>query len=114
MKSVIHPYNGLDSTAVIELADQVIGGADAMDFTAAVNNILRHGGLHIILTLHNVEIINSSGLGMIVAAHTTMRKHGGMLTLAAVPQRVSKLLEMTQLHLIFTIVPTIEDALQRS
>lgn len=114
MKSVSHPYNGNTKVAVIELADQVIGGVDAMDFTASVTAIIRDGGNHIILNMHNVEIINSSGLGMIVAAHTNVRKHGGMLTLVEVPLRVNKLLEMTQLTSIFTIMPTIADALQRS
>jgi len=114
MKSVTHPYNGNTNIAVIELADQVIGGVDAMDFSAGIATIIREGGNHIILNMHNVEIINSTGLGMIVSAHTTLRKHGGMLTLVEVPQRVSKLLEMTQLTLIFTIMPTITDALQRS
>ncbi len=114
MKSATHPYNGNTTIAVIELADQVIGGVDALDFTASVSAIIRDGGNHIILNLHNVEIINSTGLGMIVSAHTTLRKHGGMLTLVEVPQRVIKLLEMTQLTSIFTIMPTIADALQRS
>lgn len=114
MTSVSHPYNGNTKVAVIELADQVIGGVDALDFTASVTAIIRDGGNHIILNLHNVEIINSTGLGMIVSAHTNVRKHGGMLTLVEVPQRVNKLLEMTQLTSIFTIMPTIADALQRS
>lgn len=108
-----NPLNTNKSTAVIELSEHVIGGADAMDFSAKLSELVAAGAHKIILDLNKVEIINSSGFGMIVAAHTSMRKNAGILILANVPTRVVKLLDMTRLSSIFTIVPTLKEAMER-
>lgn len=109
----VYPYNNNNSIALIELAEQVIGGADAMDFSGKISEMISSGAKKVILDLHKVDIINSSGFGMIVAAHTTMRKSGGILILIQVPARVVKLLDMTRLSSIFTIVPTVAEAMER-
>jgi len=111
--TMAYSQNAHKSTAVIELSEQVIGGADAMDFSAKISELVASGTNRIILDLHKVEIINSSGFGMIVAAHTAVRKSAGVLILANVPVRVNKLLDMTRLSSIFTIVPTLKEAMER-
>lgn len=111
--AIAYPHNTNKSTAVIELSEQVIGGADAMDFSAKISELVTGGTNKVILDLNKVEIINSSGFGMIVAAHTTMRKNAGTLILANVPVRVNKLLDMTRLSSIFTIVPSLKEAMER-
>jgi len=57
----------------------------------------------IVLNLHGVGYIDSSGLGELVKAYTTVRGCGGHLKLVSVSPRVHDLLEITKLHLVLEI-----------
>ena len=100
------------SKAVIALKDNVLGGSDALSFTNCLDEINNKGMKCIIIDCSGVKLINSSGLGMLIGGHSFMKKLGGFLVLAAVPQKVLTLLEMTHLNNVFTIFPSIEDALK--
>ena len=75
-----------------------------------VRQITQDGSKSIVFDLCNVQFMNSSGLGMLVSSLTTLRKQGVGLKLASVPDKVTSLLEMTQLTQIFDIYPTVSDA----
>lgn len=99
------------SNAVMTLSRNVIGGADALDFSSQTADLVAAGVRRLVIDLSDVELINSSGLGMLVQGHSLMRKVGGTLVLATVPERVDKHLEMTRLNTVFTVFPTVEAAL---
>lgn len=97
--------------AVITLSRNVIGGADALDFSTQLATLVASGVKRVIIDLAEVELINSSGLGMLVQGHSLLRKSGGIIVLASVPERVQKHLEMTRLNSVFTVFPSVEAAL---
>ncbi len=103
------PYNEVKH-AILSLGKQVIGGADALDFSMELRSITERNIPHVIVDMSSVELINSSGLGMLVSGHSTMKKSGGTLKLAAVPDKVRQLLEMTHLDTVLTSYPTIQEA----
>ena len=59
-----------------------------------------------------MSYIDSSGLGELVKAYTTVRCHGGHLKLAQVSKRVQDLLEMTKLNLVLEVEPDEASALK--
>lgn len=97
-------------SAILSLGKQVIGGADALDFSMELRTITERNVPNVIVDMSSVELINSSGLGMLVSGHSTMKKSGGTLKLAAVPDKVRQLLEMTHLNTVLTSYPTIQEA----
>ncbi len=97
--------------AVVTLSRNVIGGADALDFSTQLSALITSGVRRIIVDLAEVELINSSGLGMLVQGLSLMRKSGGIVVLASVPERVQKHLEMTRLSSVCTIFSSVEAAL---
>ncbi len=101
----------LDSAAIITLDSHLTGGPSSVAFTDQVRQLVSHGVEHIILDCSKVELINSSGLGMLVAALATLRSHGTRCTLAAVPEKMRLLLEITHLDSVFAISPSVTDAL---
>jgi anti-sigma B factor antagonist len=101
-----HPT--LQNTAVISLQNQVIGGADALEFSALIHYLCQEGFTTVVVDMSGVELINSSGIGMIVSGHSTMRRNGGRLFLAAVPEKAMKLLKMTHLDKVLDIAPAID------
>jgi anti-sigma B factor antagonist len=73
---------------------------------------LAQGRQHFIFDLNEVTFIDSSGLGVLVTCFTTIRKHGGNLTLIQVPEQVLNLLEITKLTDFFDLHLNAEEALQ--
>ncbi|HYF01740.1 MAG TPA: STAS domain-containing protein [Patescibacteria group bacterium] len=97
-------------TETIILKEQVLGGTEAMAFTSQLREIADKGIRCVIIDMSRVEIMNSSGLGMLVSGLSTMRKFGGMIKFASVPQKVQHLLKMTHLDTVFETYATPEEA----
>ena len=74
--------------------------------------MLAQGRRWFILDLNEVTFIDSSGLGVLVACCSTIRKQGGTLQLIQVPDKVRSLLEITKLTDFFDLYATAEEALQ--
>jgi anti-sigma B factor antagonist len=73
---------------------------------------LLDGGAHdLIVDLGRVDFIDSTGLGVLVGALNRARELGGSLQLICAQERVLKLLRITGLDQVFTVKPTLEDAL---
>jgi len=96
--------------AVVSLESQVIGGADALEFSTEIRKLTEQKIQHVVVDMSAVELINSSGLGMLVSGLSIMRKVGGTLVLAEVPDKVKGLLEMTHLNTVLQSFSTIKQA----
>ena len=65
----------------------------------------------LIIDLQHVEWMNSSGLGILIGAITTLKNNGGKLALAHVSERIQNLLRITKLTDVFPHYPDTESAL---
>lgn len=101
-----------NQTETIALKEQVLGGTEAMAFSAQLREFADRGVRCVIIDMSRVEIMNSSGLGMLVSGLSTMRKFGGVIKFAAVPEKVRQLLKMTHLDSVFESYATPEEAEQ--
>ncbi|MES2765827.1 MAG: STAS domain-containing protein [Bacteroidota bacterium] len=98
------------STETIVLKEQVLGGTEAMAFSAQLRELADKGVRCVIIDMSRVDIMNSSGLGMLVSGLSTMRKFGGVIKFASVPEKVQHLLKMTHLDSVFESYPTSDEA----
>lgn len=96
--------------AVIELKEKVLGGNDALEFAVKLDEIIRAAAKTVIIDLKNVEIMNSSGLGMLVSTLSTLKKHDMKMMLASVPQKIDSLLKMTHLNQVFVCCDSVASA----
>ncbi len=97
---------------IIELPQNVLGGNDALEFSIIIDKFCSVDCSAIVLDLSQIELMNSSGLGMLVAALSKTRKQSKHLVLASVPDKVLSLLKMTHLNELFTIQANIEAAIK--
>lgn len=67
----------INNVAIITLDQRLSGGPSNVELTDLIRQLVSDGVAHVIFDCHNVELINSSGLGSLVAAHTTLHAHGG-------------------------------------
>lgn len=95
---------------IITLSGNVLGGAEAMSFSNAVADLVRSGVRHIIADLSAVPLMNSSGLGMLVGASTTLRNAGGALAVAGANEKLRELFRMTRLDAVLALYPTRAEA----
>ena len=67
------------------------------------SQLLAKGQKKILLNLGEVNYIDSSGIGELVSAFTTVRKQGGDLKLLNLTKKVHDLLQITKLYTVFDV-----------
>ncbi len=95
---------------VLELKGNVMGGDDTKDFNDLLHKYIDQGKKNIIVDLHDVKFMNSSGLGMLIGGLTTMKKAEGNLKLANVTDKIQSLLVITKLITIFESYNSVDEA----
>ncbi len=101
-----------DDVVIIELKGDVLGGPDANKLTARIREILAEGNANIVLDLKGVEYMNSSGLGMLTSAQTSVKKEDGEVKLSNPSERIESLLKITKLNTIFESYHSVVDAVK--
>jgi anti-sigma B factor antagonist len=100
------------NVAVIELAGRALGGRDAKLFHGTVQEHLHLGGRNFVVDLGKVDRMNSTGLGMLMAAHASVRKEGGRFVIADLT-RIESLLSLTRLITVLENYDTTAEAITR-
>jgi anti-sigma B factor antagonist len=91
------------NVTVLDIRGRITLGEGNVMLREIVRDLAEKGGKAIVLNLGEVHYIDSSGVGELVKAHTTIRNQGGQLKLANLNQRVHDLLQMTRLSNVFDI-----------
>jgi anti-sigma B factor antagonist len=69
------------------------------------------GQRNVILDLSQVKFADSSGLSSLLVGHRLCKNSGGVFLLAGLCDAVSRLVSISQLESVLSIVPTSEDAI---
>ena len=77
-----------------------------------IRQILEQGGRKILLNLTNVTYIDSSGIGELVGAFTSVQRYGGQLKLLNPVIRVVNILRVTRIDHLFPVSTNEESAIQ--
>jgi anti-sigma B factor antagonist len=88
---------------IVDLSGRIVAGDESAALRDLVRNLISEGNKKILLNLRNVNYIDSSGLGELVSAFTSMRSGGGELKLLNLTKRVHNLLQITKLYTVFDI-----------
>jgi len=96
---------------VLELSGKIMGGDDFDLFNNTIKQLIAEGKIDIVLNMSRVRWINSTGLGLMVSAYTTLVKNGGRMKICEMSDRVDNILHVTQLGLVFEHYDKEEDAL---
>jgi anti-sigma B factor antagonist len=88
---------------VLDISGRITLGDGNIRLREIVRDLSEKGHKAIVLNLGGVNYVDSSGVGELVKAHTTIRNQGGQLKLANLTKRVHDLLDMTRLSAVFDI-----------
>jgi len=95
---------------ILDLQGKITIGVGDVALREAVHQALGEGATNILLNMGRVRSIDSSGVGELIAAFTTVANRGGKLRLYSLPKRVLGVLQMTQLVTVLDIMDDEEEA----
>ncbi|MGC1781178.1 MAG: STAS domain-containing protein [Acidobacteriaceae bacterium] len=93
----------VDGVTILDLSGRITLGEGSVQLRDAVRDLLSKGQKEILLNLADVNYIDSSGIGELVSAFTTVRNQGGELKLLKLTKKVHDLLQITKLYTVFDI-----------
>ncbi len=95
---------------ILTLEGELMGGPEAETFQTTIYRAVEEEAVNIVLDMEQVKWMNSSGLGMIMGALTTLRSSGGDLRMANVSERVHRPIEVTRLDSVIKIYKDRDEA----
>jgi anti-sigma B factor antagonist len=93
----------VDGVTILDLSGRITLGEGSVQLRDAVRDLLAKGQKQILLNLGDVNYIDSSGIGELVSAFTTVHNQGGDLKLLNLTKKVHDLLQITKLYTVFDI-----------
>ena len=91
--------------SIVDLSGRVTIGEGSVLLRDKIHELLNRGVRKILLNVHEVGYVDSSGIGTIVKVYTSVRGQGGHLKLVNPNKRLKDLLDMTKLSAVFEILP---------
>ena len=93
----------VDGVTILDLSGRITLGEGSVQLRDAIRDLLAKGQKLILLNLADVNYIDSSGIGELVSAYTTVRNQGGELKLLNLTKKVHDLLQITKLYTVFDV-----------
>jgi anti-sigma B factor antagonist len=93
----------VDGITIMDCSGRITRGEGSVQLRDAVRDLLSKGSKQILLNLGDVTYIDSSGIGELVSAFTTVRNQGGDLKLLNLTKKVHDLLQITKLYTVFDV-----------
>jgi anti-sigma B factor antagonist len=93
----------VDGVTVLDLNGRITLGDGEVVLRETIQDLAKEGDKRILLNLGNVPYIDSTGLGELVRAYTTMRKRGAEIKLLNLTKRIHDLLDLTKLYTVFDV-----------
>ena len=93
----------VDGVTVLNLNGRITLGEGSVQIRDAIRDLIGKGQKRILLDLGEVNYIDSSGLGELVSAYTTVKNQGAALKLLKLTRKVHDLLQLTKLYTVFDI-----------
>jgi len=102
----------VEDITIIDVSGRITVGEGNVMLRETVLGLLDKGNKKLLLNLHNVGYIDSSGMGELVRSYTTVKNQGGQMKLVNLSKRVKDLLQLTRLYSVFEIEPDEASAIE--
>ena len=93
----------VDGITIVDCSGRITLGEGSVVLRDAVKDLLTKGQKKILLNLGDVNYIDSSGIGELVSAYTSVQRQGGELKLLHLTKKVHDLLQITKLYTVFDV-----------
>jgi anti-sigma B factor antagonist len=101
----------IDDVVILELSGKVMGGPDSVKVKETIDALVEEGVKKLLIDLSDVPWMNSSGVGILISAYTSMKHSGAQVKFLNINERVKSILMVTKLLTVFESYYNREDAL---
>jgi anti-sigma B factor antagonist len=91
--------------AIIDFSGRITLGEGSAMLRRTIRDLVANGHRKILLNLADVDYIDSSGIGELVGAYTSVRSANGELKLVYLTKRVRDIIQITRLFTVFDVQP---------
>jgi len=88
---------------IVDLTGRITLGEGSSVLRDTVKDLAAKGQKKILLNLGDISYIDSSGIGELVAAFTSVRNQGGEMKLLHLTKKMHDLLQITKLYTVFDV-----------
>ena len=92
-----------EGVTIVDLRGRLVQGPEVTALRERFNELEREQVKSVILNFKQIEFIDSTGLGMLVAVQSQMEKAGGAIRLLGLTKRGAELMVLTKLSTVFQI-----------
>jgi anti-anti-sigma factor len=96
---------------IFQLQEEKLTSIHAPDLKSELVKLNAEGYRNIILNMDEVKYADSSGLSSILVGNRVCVNEGGLFVLCHLSEHVMKLIKISQLDNVITILPTVEEAI---
>lgn len=97
---------------IVELSGKIMGGPESAQFHDTIKQAISASRKRVVIDLGEVEWMNSSGIGLLVSAYTTLKNAGCEMKLARTTDKIQSLLVITKLNSVFDSHSSVDGAIQ--
>ena len=87
--------------SILDCSGSIRMGDGAVSLRNVIRGLNEQGSKKILLNLHEVKNVDSSGIGELIANYTTLSRDGGQLKLLKLTDKIRDLLVITKLLTVF-------------
>jgi anti-anti-sigma factor len=92
-----------DSRTVIRPTGEDVVAAWVPEFRSKMRGEIAEGTRELVLDLANVHMVDSSGIGLLIAAHNSLHKLGGRLAVIHASEEILILFQTMRIHQHFSV-----------
>ena len=96
-------YRDSGSVTVVDMGGRIVLGDGSALLRKTIGQLLDDERTKILINLADVNYIDSSGIGELVHAYTSVKTRGGELKLLHLTKKVRDLLQITKLYTVFEV-----------
>lgn len=91
------------ATSAVAKADGDLVAARLSGLRATLTEMVKSGVLHLTLDLAEVRLIDSTGIGLLIAAHNSLRRNGGNFAVIHASRDILELFHAMRIHQHFSV-----------
>lgn len=95
---------------VLHLRGKIMGDPPSEKMCDYLKNLIHSGTQYLVMDFHDVEWINSSGIGKIISCLTALRQRGGDIRFAGLQRATQHYFHITKLESVVRLFTTVDEA----
>ena len=99
------------SAVLLTVQEERIDAHNSSELKAQMLKLFEEGKNNLVVDLHAVRFVDSSGLGALVSGFKNASSRNGSLKLSGLQLQVKSMFELTRLHRVFEIFADVDEAL---